>query len=38
VGVNQVIEPLGEARSDLWIFQQLAERLGIGAGDERDAA
>jgi len=30
-GVNQVIEPLGEARSDLWIFQQLAERLGIGA-------
>jgi anaerobic selenocysteine-containing dehydrogenase len=30
-GVNQVIEPLGEACSDLWIFQQLAERLGFGA-------
>ncbi len=30
-GVNPAIEPLGEARSDLWIFQQLAERLGFGA-------
>jgi anaerobic selenocysteine-containing dehydrogenase len=28
-GVNQVIEPVGEARSDLWIYQQLAQRLGI---------
>jgi len=38
-GVNQVIEPLGEARSDLWIYQQLAERLGIGvemAGTTRE--
>ena len=31
-GVNQVIEPVGEARSDLWIYQQLAERLGFGEG------
>ena len=30
-GVNPAIEPVGEARSDLWIFQQLAERLGFGA-------
>jgi anaerobic selenocysteine-containing dehydrogenase len=30
-GVNPVIEPVGEARSDLWIYQQLAQRLGIGA-------
>ncbi|MDB5416367.1 MAG: trimethylamine-N-oxide reductase [Rubritepida sp.] len=30
-GVNPVIEPVGESRSDLWIFQRLAERLGIGA-------
>ncbi len=30
-GVNQVIPPLGEARTDLWIFQQLANRLGFGA-------
>jgi anaerobic selenocysteine-containing dehydrogenase len=29
-GVNPVIAPLGEARSDLWIFQRLAERLGFG--------
>ncbi len=29
-GVNPVIAPVGEARSDLWIFQQLAERLGFG--------
>ncbi|MEX2221468.1 MAG: molybdopterin-dependent oxidoreductase [Candidatus Rokuibacteriota bacterium] len=38
-GVNRVIEPVGEARSDLWIFQQLADRLGIGpemAGAPRD--
>lgn len=38
-GVNQVIEPLGEARSDLWIFQQLAMRLEIGeqmAGTPRE--
>jgi anaerobic selenocysteine-containing dehydrogenase len=38
-GVNPVIAPVGEARSDLWIFQQLAERLGIGpemAGSPRD--
>jgi len=38
-GVNQVIEPVGESRSDLWIFQRLAERLGIGpemAGAPRD--
>lgn len=30
-GVNPVIAPVGESRSDLWIFQQLADRLGIGA-------
>ena len=38
-GVNRVIEPVGEARSDLSIFQQLADRLGIGpemAGAPRD--
>lgn len=38
-GVNQVIAPVGEARSDLWIFQELAKRLGIGeqmAGSPRD--
>jgi anaerobic selenocysteine-containing dehydrogenase len=38
-GVNPVIEPVGEARSDLWIFQQLAKRLGIGeqmSGTPRD--
>lgn len=29
-GVNPVVDPVGEARSDLWIFQQLADRLGIG--------
>src|SRR5260370_38437749 len=29
-GVNRVIEPVGESRSDLLIFQQLADRLGIG--------
>jgi anaerobic selenocysteine-containing dehydrogenase len=29
-GVNPAIEPVGEARSDLWIYQQLALRLGIG--------
>lgn len=30
-GVNPAIEPVGESRSDLWIFQQLANRLGVGA-------
>lgn len=30
-GVNPVIEPVGEAKSDLWIYQQLADRLGFGA-------
>ncbi|MCX7306553.1 MAG: molybdopterin-dependent oxidoreductase [Afipia sp.] len=38
-GVNPAIEPVGESRSDLWIFQQLAERLGFGddmAGHPRD--
>lgn len=38
-GVNPVIAPVGEARSDLWIFQRLAERLGFGedmAGTPRD--
>jgi len=38
-GVNRVIEPVGEACSDLTIFQQLADRLGIGpemAGAPRD--
>ncbi len=38
-GVNPVVEPVGEARSDLWIYQRLAERLGIGeemAGTPRD--
>ncbi len=29
-GVNPVIDPVGEARSDLWIYQRLAERLGFG--------
>ncbi|MBI5679882.1 MAG: molybdopterin-dependent oxidoreductase [Methanobacterium sp.] len=27
--INPVIEPLGEAKSELWIFQQLAQRLGF---------
>ena len=38
-GVNPAIEPVGESRSDLWIMQQLADRLGIGedmAGTPRD--
>jgi anaerobic selenocysteine-containing dehydrogenase len=38
-GANQVIAPVGEARSDLWIFQQLAIRLGFGedmAGTPRE--
>lgn len=38
-GVNPVIEPVGEARSDLWIYQQLANRLGFGgemAGTPRE--
>lgn len=38
-GVNPVISPVGEARSDLWIFQELAKRLGIGdemAGSPRE--
>lgn len=30
-GVNPAIEPVGESRSDLWIFQQLADRLGLHA-------
>ncbi len=30
-GVNRAIDPVGESRSDLWIYQQLADRLGIGA-------
>jgi anaerobic selenocysteine-containing dehydrogenase len=29
-GVNAVIDPVGESRSDLWIYQQLADRLGFG--------
>jgi anaerobic selenocysteine-containing dehydrogenase len=29
-GVNPAIDPVGESRSDLWIFQQLADRLGFG--------
>src|SRR5690606_34933199 len=38
-GVNPAIEPVGESRSDLWIFQQLANRLGFGeemAGSPRE--
>ena len=38
-GVNQAIEPVGESRSDLWIYQQLAARLGFGdemAGTPRE--
>ena len=38
-GVNQVVEPLGESRSDLRIYQDLAERLDIGeemAGTPRE--
>lgn len=38
-GVNPVIAPVGETRSDLTIYQNLAERLGIGAdmaGTPRD--
>lgn len=38
-GVNPAIDPVGESRSDLWIFQQLADRLGIGeemAGTPRE--
>jgi anaerobic selenocysteine-containing dehydrogenase len=38
-GVNPAIEPVGESRSDLWIMQQLATRLGIEdemAGSPRD--
>src|SRR5260370_13037766 len=38
-GLNREIEPVGESRSDLLIFQQLADRLGIGsemAGAPRD--
>lgn len=27
--INPAVEPLGEARSELWIFQQLAQRLGF---------
>jgi anaerobic selenocysteine-containing dehydrogenase len=38
-GVNPAVDPVGESRSDLWIFQQLANRLGIGdemAGTPRE--
>lgn len=38
-GVNPAIPPVGESRSDLWIVQRLAERLGIGeemAGSPRE--
>lgn len=38
-GVNPAIDPVGDSRSDLWIFQQLADRLGIGeemAGTPRE--
>jgi anaerobic selenocysteine-containing dehydrogenase len=38
-GVNPAIDPVGESRSDLWIVQQLADRLGIGeemAGTPRE--
>jgi anaerobic selenocysteine-containing dehydrogenase len=38
-GVNPVVAPRGETRSDMWIFQQLALRLGFGsemAGTPRD--
>lgn len=38
-GVNRAIDPVGESRSDLWIFQQLADRLGFGeamAGTPRE--
>jgi len=28
---HQCIEPLGESKSDFWIFQNLASRLGLGA-------
>jgi anaerobic selenocysteine-containing dehydrogenase len=31
-GVNQVVQPLGEARSDLRIYQDLAQRLGMADG------
>lgn len=27
--INPVVEPIGEARSELWIFQQLARKLGF---------
>lgn len=30
-GVNPAVDPVGESRSDLWIYQRLAERLGIGS-------
>jgi anaerobic dimethyl sulfoxide reductase subunit A len=37
--LNQVIEPLGESRSQLQICQELAVRLGIeGYGDQKDGA
>lgn len=38
-GVNPAIEPVGESRPDLWIYQQLAERLSFGeqmAGKPRE--
>jgi anaerobic selenocysteine-containing dehydrogenase len=38
-GVNQAVAPVGETRSDLWMYQQLAERLDFGqemAGTPRE--
>jgi anaerobic selenocysteine-containing dehydrogenase len=38
-GVNPAINPVGESRPDLWIYQQLAERLGFAeqmAGTPRE--
>ena len=35
VPMNKVIEPVGEAKSDLTIFQELSERLGISGYNEK---
>ena len=35
-GVNPVIDPVGESRSDLWIYQQLAEPAGLWRSDGRE--